>query len=857
MCDILIDENCNDVLVDIGMPVKHKNARYIWTDGNYEESRWFTAWDPSVQAESFCLPQCIADLQGNNEVPIGDVLISTAAVCIGTLTPDELFRTEPSLPTAQISESVDIFTVSAANHFCLGNFNSLVTSLQSTGKRIGGVILYSNQHGCDGDQTYYDGGPMVLVNGEVISQGSRFSVQDVEVVTAVVDIDAVQAYRTKHQLLVPLEDTTSPRVEIACSLYRPTLAAILLDHHHPSVWGPKIYSLEEEIAMGPACYLWHYLRRSDCAGFLAPLSGGIDSCSTAVIVLSMCYLVFDALRDGNEVAMDVQRVIGTRVSLPKTPQELCNRILHTVYLGVTGCSSEETCSRAQRLAEGIGAHHIDMSIDTVYQAERDLLPQYTGFTPDFKGSTAENLALQNLQARLRATTAYYLARMLPTIRKRPGEGGLLVLSSVNVEESLRGNLTKHDCSSADLSPIGSISKIQLQSFIRWARIAFNLPILSEFLEAIPRAELEPTGFGQCDDKDNGMTQEELFVFAKLRSDARLGPYDMFQRLLHDWRDQKHAREVGDLVKTFWTFYGKNRHKMAAVTPAIHATEHNADNRFDRRPMLYPSFDESLTFRHIDEVVDRQEREVFVEDYDEDLNEKIFDIREEDDPEELVDILHPQRCLPYPLHGKTKDWLLQVFKGNQGFELGTFNASILATVMKKQSSKWEDISMGFNAIASAGFLLKVEKSNTPMTMNHYFNDSLQRSHQGKVTAHVKKNAFHNGSHGMVVRLEHAEQPVRSMSNEQHVVQDIHDILKSYYKVCRKTFVDSVCRQSVIHYLLECDDSPLALFSPMFVSQLSADALEEITGEAPGLKRSWEQLTKEVASLDKAVRILTRI
>jgi hypothetical protein len=111
--------------------------------------------------------------------------------------------------------------------------------------------------------------------------------------------------------------------------------------------------------------------------------------------------------------------------------------------------------------------------------------------------------------------------------------------------------------------------------------------------------------------------------------------------------------------------------------------------------------------------------------------------------------------------------------------------------------------------------------------------------------------------MVVRLEHASQPVRSMSNEQHVVQDIHDILKSYYKVCRKTFVDSVCRQSVIHYLSECDEGPLALFSPMFVSQLSADALEEIAGEAPGLKRSRAQLTKEVASLAEAVKILAKI
>ncbi|KAF1964076.1 hypothetical protein BU23DRAFT_575979 [Bimuria novae-zelandiae CBS 107.79] len=284
--------------------------------------------------------------------------------------------------------------------------------------------------------------------------------------------------------------------------------------------------------------------------------------------------------------------------------------------------------------------------------------------------------------------------------------------------------------------------------------------------------------------------------------------------------------------------------------------------------------------------------------EDDSNDETFDIRKEDDPEELVDILHPQESLSYPLHGETKDWFLQVFKGNRGFELGTFNASILATVMKKQSSKWEDISMGFvsdvivlvhrfvisalvsicddcnvrdalasklsdeltrryqNAIACAGFLLKVEKSNIPMTMNHYFNDNLQRSRQERAAAHVKKNAFHNGSHGMVVRLEHASQPVRSISNEQHVIQDIHDILKSYYKVCRKTFVDSVCRQSVIHYLLECDESPLALFSPMFVSQLSADALEEIAGEAPVLKRSRAQLTKEVASLAKAVRILRR-
>lgn len=110
--------------------------------------------------------------------------------------------------------------------------------------------------------------------------------------------------------------------------------------------------------------------------------------------------------------------------------------------------------------------------------------------------------------------------------------------------------------------------------------------------------------------------------------------------------------------------------------------------------------------------------------------------------------------------------------------------------------------------------------------------------------------------MVVRLEHATQTTRSMSNEEYVVQDIHDILQSYYKVSRKTFVDSVCKQAAVYHLLQCHDSPLALFSPVFVTQLSTAELEELAGEALGLKRSRAQLTKEMTSLVAAMKILAR-
>ena len=51
------------------------------------------------------------------------------------------------------------------------------------------------------------------------------------------------------------------------------------------------HSPQEEIAFGPACWLWDYLRRSGASGFLLPLSGGADSSSVAAIVGCMCQLV--------------------------------------------------------------------------------------------------------------------------------------------------------------------------------------------------------------------------------------------------------------------------------------------------------------------------------------------------------------------------------------------------------------------------------------------------------------------------------------------------------------------------------------------------------------------------------------
>lgn len=74
-------------------------------------------------------------------------------------------------------------------------------------------------------------------------------------------------------------------------------------------------------------------------------------------------------------------------------------------------------------------------MDAVVTAIRDLFAFVTNKKPRFKvhgGTGAENLALQNIQARLRMLLAYFFAQLLPWVRGKVG--ALLVLGSANVDE---------------------------------------------------------------------------------------------------------------------------------------------------------------------------------------------------------------------------------------------------------------------------------------------------------------------------------------------------------------------------------------------------------------------------------------
>lgn len=621
---LLASPTTEDIICDVGMPVMHKsslyNCRVIFLNkkillirpkmtmanrGNYREMRWFLPWNKPREIEEHYLPEIIQLVTGQETVPFGDAVLATKETCLGSEICEELW-TANSPHIAMSIDGVEIFTNSSASHHVLRKSYLRTDLIKTATSKNGGIYLFANQKGCDGDRLYYDGCAMIAVNGHIVAQGSQFSLDDVEVLTTTQDLEDVRAYRADKTSGKLTANEVYPRVRVNFTL------SLADDVDMPSVQPIQIrfHTPEEEISLGPACWLWDYLRRSSQAGFFLPLSGGIDSSATACVVYSMCRQVCFAVSHGNEqVLADARRMVSDHGYVPKDPRDFCRRVLTTCYMASEN-SSQDTCRRAKELAEQIGSHHINLNIDSAVKAVITIFNLVTGKSPQFTvhgGCSRENLALQNLQARIRMVLAYLFAQLSLWTSGKPG--GLLVLGSANVDESLRGYMTKYDCSSADINPIGGISKADLRNFIQYCIENFQLTALRSIMSAPPTAELEPLAEGQIaqtDEADMGMTYAELSVFGKLRKIAKCGPYSMFCKLIHMWKAICTPRQVAEKVKHFFRTYSINRHKMTTLTPAYHAEDYNPDdNRFDLRPFLYNT-SWSWQFKCINNQVTRME-----------------------------------------------------------------------------------------------------------------------------------------------------------------------------------------------------------------------------------------------------------
>jgi NAD+ synthase (glutamine-hydrolysing) len=571
-------------------------------------------------------------------VPIGIFAISCLDTAVAFETCEELFT--PNAPNALFSlDGVEIIANGSGSHHKLRKLDYRVDLIRGAAAKAGGVYLYANQKGCDGGRLYYDGCAMVWINGELVAQGSQFEgLDEVELVVATVDLADV---RTKRANFISRSFQASsaprvPRIEVPFRLCDPNPLGLRSSVPRP----PHLHDPMEEIALGPSGWLWDYLRRTRMRGFFLPLSGGADSSSTACLVAIMCQRVVHELQHGSErskakVLADVRSITRRPQYTPSSWRDLCGKIFVTCYMA-SEHSGDETRERALMLAKAIGAMHTSIYIDAITDAIKrtfEGIAMHADFIdkgkmrmkPSITGSSSENLAMQNIQARSRMVMSYFLAQLMPWATdgdQTTAAGSLLVLGSANVDEALRGYYTKYDCSAADINPIGGVNKRDLKDFLSWAASRpeedLRIAVLQRVADAKPSAELTGAEGEQSDEVDMGMSYDELGDLGTARKVEHCGPLSMFLKLRDRWADGRpisasiratgakaprtHDEVVAQKVKDFCFFNAINRHKMTTLTPSYHAEDYSPDdNRFDLRPFMQPcSFD--AQFAAIDAAV---------------------------------------------------------------------------------------------------------------------------------------------------------------------------------------------------------------------------------------------------------------
>jgi NAD+ synthase (glutamine-hydrolysing) len=253
-------------------------------------------------------------------------------------------------------EGVEIFLNPSGSHHQLRKLDQRIRLLCEATTKNGGVYLYSNHRGCDGNRLYFDGASMIVANGEILKVGSQFSLKDVEVVSCVVDLNQITSKRIafKSRAIQAASGKKLPRVEV------PLIVARIdslknYDIPVPLRISDIVYKEEEEIAYGPACYLFDFLRRTKASGFFLPLSGGADSAAVATIVYNLAILIWEELSSGNKTVADtLKNIVNEEGFAPKSPKDIMAKILFTCYMGSEN-SSQETLDRAQNLSEEIGS----------------------------------------------------------------------------------------------------------------------------------------------------------------------------------------------------------------------------------------------------------------------------------------------------------------------------------------------------------------------------------------------------------------------------------------------------------------------------------------------------------------------
>jgi NAD+ synthase (glutamine-hydrolysing) len=578
------------MVVTFGVPLLYRNAlfntaalvvdgqitgfaakRFLAGDGIHYEPRWFKPWKEGHRAS--------VQLNGV-DYPLGDLMFDVGGVKLGfEICEDAWVAARPGAALAKAG--VDIILNPSASHFAFGKFETRKRFVIDGSRAFGVTYLYANLLGNESGRIIYDGGALIASGGRLLAAGPRLGFDDWHVTSAVVDVEATRMAQARTASFYP--DIDEHRDAWLRAPFAWPAQPVSAGGESAYPWEGSSTLKEEEFTRAVTLALFDYLRKSRSSGFVVSLSGGADSSAVSCLVTLM-----------------VRRAIlelglrGFRDKLAHVPAladrdatAMLGEILTTVYQGSAN-SSTVTRAAARQLADALGSRHLDLDIQPIVATYLAMIGAATGRSLSWE---QDDLALQNIQARVRAPGVWMLANLR----------GALLLATSNRSEAALGYATMDGDTCGGISPIGGIDKAFLRHWLEWLETTGpdglgSMPALAVVTRQHSTPELRPQERDQSSEGDL-MPFPVLDVIERLAIRDKLVPRDVLSELAPRFPQYSRGR-LGQWVERFFVLFSRNQWKRERYAPSFHLDDENLDPKtWCRFPILSGGFRRELAEIH--------------------------------------------------------------------------------------------------------------------------------------------------------------------------------------------------------------------------------------------------------------------
>jgi NAD+ synthase (glutamine-hydrolysing) len=598
--DILLDVAAltRGMIVSLGLPVLYRNGlfnvavllvdgeiagfvpkRFLAGDGLHYEPRWFKPW-PADERDTVRV--------GDRDIPIGDIYFDCGGIKIGFEVCEDAWVAER--PGARLArKGVDIILNPSASHFAFQKLDVRKRFVLEGSRAFAVTYLYSNLLGNDSGRVIYDGGALIASGGTMLATGPRFGYSDMVLTTAVADIERTRMVQARTGSFRPCFDE-EPGECVSVDFTFPDLESPTVQEPQDAGWEQAPHHKEEEFTRAVCLGLFDYMRKCRAQGFTVSLSGGADSSACTALVWLMVQLA------GAELGMEgLKARLGHVDSSAQwsSHDDAVREILLCVYQA-TRNSSQRTFDAARELAEGVGARFMRFDVDDLVEGYVAMVSKAIGRPITWQD---DDLAMQNIQARVRAPGVWMLANI----------HRFLLLATSNRSEAAVGYATMDGDTCGGLSPIAGIDKAFLRQWLKWLEIqgptgGEALSILHLVNSQVPTAELRPQEEEQTDEKDL-MPYPLLDAIEKAAIRDKRAPVDVY-RLMKGQFPAYGSAQLGNWVKRFFTLWCRNQWKRERYAPSFHVDDENLDPKtWCRFPILSGGFEMELA--ELDDVLAKE------------------------------------------------------------------------------------------------------------------------------------------------------------------------------------------------------------------------------------------------------------